>query len=124
MNIAAVFIVYFGIKETLFHWDTGACRGQYRWNGSLARVRLHLQKKKKKIVALVRKKKPTDHGKANETSYKFICWKSSVVPMVLLISLLLSSIVIIHELLAQIATTSALWLKIPNEINLKIPNKI
>ena len=29
MNIAAVFIVHFGIKEALFHRDTGACRGQY-----------------------------------------------------------------------------------------------
>ena len=29
MNIAAVFIVYFGIKEALFHRDTGAWRGQY-----------------------------------------------------------------------------------------------
>ena len=29
MNIAAVFIAYFGIKETQFHPDTGACRGQY-----------------------------------------------------------------------------------------------
>ena len=30
MNIAAVFIVYFGIiKETLFHRNTGAWRGQY-----------------------------------------------------------------------------------------------
>ena len=29
MNIAAVFIVYFGIKETQFHRDTGARRGQY-----------------------------------------------------------------------------------------------
>ena len=29
MNIAAVFIAYFGIKETQFHLDTGAWRGQY-----------------------------------------------------------------------------------------------
>ena len=29
MNTVAVFIVYFGIKETLFHRDTGASRGQY-----------------------------------------------------------------------------------------------
>ena len=29
MNVAAIFIVYFGIKETLFHKDTGAWRGQY-----------------------------------------------------------------------------------------------
>ena len=32
MNIAAVFIVYFAIKETQFHRDTGACRGQYKQN--------------------------------------------------------------------------------------------
>ena len=30
MNIAAVFIVYFGIKETQFHRDTGVWKGQYR----------------------------------------------------------------------------------------------
>ena len=29
MNIAAVFIVYFGIKGALFHRDTGVWRGQY-----------------------------------------------------------------------------------------------
>ena len=29
MNIAAVFIAYFGIKETQFHPDTGVWRGQY-----------------------------------------------------------------------------------------------
>ena len=29
MNIAAVFIAYFGIKETQFHPDTGAWREQY-----------------------------------------------------------------------------------------------
>ena len=29
MNIAAVFIAYFGIKETQIHPDTGAWRGQY-----------------------------------------------------------------------------------------------
>ena len=29
MNIAPVFIAYFGIKETQFHPDTGAWRGQY-----------------------------------------------------------------------------------------------
>ena len=35
MNIAAVFIVYFGIKEALFHWDTGAWRGQYNKSESV-----------------------------------------------------------------------------------------
>ena len=30
MNIAAVFIVYFAIKETQFHRATGAYRGQYK----------------------------------------------------------------------------------------------
>ena len=29
MNIAAVFVAYFGIKETQFHPDTCAWRGQY-----------------------------------------------------------------------------------------------
>ena len=30
MNIAAVFIAYFGIKETQFHPDTGAWREYYK----------------------------------------------------------------------------------------------